>query len=84
VSASKRATRSTSAFATFALAASGTLALAAGLIGSPSAGDEVLVPAHTYMASALPSMLAAAPHMWTGMIALVAGPIFAQGPLRQW
>lgn len=37
----------------FALAASGTLALSAGLIGlGIGPGDEVLVPAHTYMATA--------------------------------
>lgn len=37
----------------FALSASGTYALAAGLIGlGIGPGDEVLVPAHTYMASA--------------------------------
>ncbi|MCG8507748.1 MAG: aminotransferase class I/II-fold pyridoxal phosphate-dependent enzyme, partial [Rhodospirillales bacterium] len=37
----------------FALSASGTYALAAGLIGmGVGPGDEVLVPAHTYMATA--------------------------------
>ena len=37
----------------FALSASGTFALAAGLIGlGIGPGDEVLVPAHTYMATA--------------------------------
>jgi len=37
----------------FALAASGTYGLAAGLIGMGiGPGDEMLIPAHTYMASA--------------------------------
>ncbi len=45
--------------ADFALSASGTYALAAGLIGlGIGPGDEVLVPAHTYMATAT-SVLAA-------------------------